>query len=481
MNKFQLKLSTFLLSALLLMQFNGIAQTATKSVLSSNAMSAAVGKAYAKAASAGSGLPVNVRAKIASLAKMSVGNAGNGRAKSVLAASTDTVYEDSWSGDWAPANAHVFYHNSMELESEHVIYSPDFSQANEKSTTSYDAAGRVTSVVEYLWDFGQSAFRPASKDTTAYDSFGNKTYEAIYSYDGLTWTPFFENTITNTYNAQGNIQQIVQNANTGFGINIINTFNVKEYGTDGRVMKMQVLSDFGGMFLDSSMVKFSSWHNWVNPLPDFSQPDTIITQTYFMGSWFDIQKDKYEYGSNESVTETTYELNDSREMAANWQSVTEYDALGNVTLSREDSIHADGSRLLIAHEEHVNRYNAENKLYQTVILREFPGGAPLDSVQRFTYGKPEELTAITPHELQGQVKAFPNPFNDKLEIALPAGYYEADYSVSDLSGRIITNGKLAASGNSVTLNTELLNAGFYMLSIKTGNKATQVIKVSKAG
>lgn len=66
---------------------------------------------------------------------------------------------------------------------------------------------------------------------------------------------------------------------------------------------------------------------------------------------------------------------------------------------------------------------------------------------------------------QNNIKVYPNPCNDKLNIETNRNLYGISYQVYDLTGRLIM---IDAIENNNTINTNLLNNGIYCLHFNDG-------------
>ncbi len=90
-------------------------------------------------------------------------------------------------------------------------------------------------------------------------------------------------------------------------------------------------------------------------------------------------------------------------------------------------------------------------------------------------GKPVTFTGIKETDYaQLDVKVFPNPASDRLQVQVD-GLYKADhYSIVDVQGRVMQKGKL----NGESIDVKDLTTGFYLLQLNFGNW-TKVVKFAK--
>lgn len=88
---------------------------------------------------------------------------------------------------------------------------------------------------------------------------------------------------------------------------------------------------------------------------------------------------------------------------------------------------------------------------------------------------------FAPQSADKMSESFPNPFQDQLQIVLDDAIFEDQLEASflDLTGRVIQTHSLdLLSGNRVSLDTETLIPGFYLLRLTSGPH-TEVLRVSK--
>lgn len=79
----------------------------------------------------------------------------------------------------------------------------------------------------------------------------------------------------------------------------------------------------------------------------------------------------------------------------------------------------------------------------------------------------EEIISSTEAVSNSDIRVYPNPFTDYLQINLPATVQSAGYVVSTVDGRAIMQGKLDGS----SLNLAHLPQGVYVLNLTYGNQS----------
>jgi hypothetical protein len=88
--------------------------------------------------------------------------------------------------------------------------------------------------------------------------------------------------------------------------------------------------------------------------------------------------------------------------------------------------------------------------------------------------------AVAEEELDDfQIKAYPNPFGDTISLIINTTKDEAiQYTIYDILGRRVVQGKSENSNNSITIDTKNIQTGVYFVRIKQGNqeKSIKIIK-----
>ena len=76
--------------------------------------------------------------------------------------------------------------------------------------------------------------------------------------------------------------------------------------------------------------------------------------------------------------------------------------------------------------------------------------------------------------IENQIRIYPNPVVEQLNIDIPAGYFTS-FHVTDLTGKVIISDKIFENQVQKHLKVEALGKGFYLLIIE-GNKANYQAK-----
>ncbi|MES2387744.1 MAG: T9SS type A sorting domain-containing protein [Bacteroidota bacterium] len=389
----------------------------------------------------------------------------------------DSAYEDAWGNGWFPVAGHVYTYNLQGYETSHVTYEPDFIQAQSMVKTNYDTGGRVLSTTNYMINMATNSLEPYSLDSARFDQFGNPAYQGSFGWNNGAWENQFEFDIVTTYDAQNRIQSFVESANFG-GLSLTLSFDFRGYNADGSPMQALNIMDFAGFIRDSTLLTFHSWHSWFNPEYTKSTLDSQTTQVYRSGDWVDSSRDSYTYSANESTIQTNYL---SMPAGGLLQPVTQYtnliDSHGNATFDAYDSLYNNGTiRVNLSHNEYVNRYNAMDALAQVITLRDNFGS--LDSTDRMTYTHFSDVESVKPSLASG-INAYPNPFNNSFTVSDFNTQAFTSWQLSDLGGRIVSEGSKGALVGSITVPAAGLSRGMYLLSVSNGNKVLKTIKLVK--
>lgn len=280
-------------------------------------------------------------------------------------------WQDGWDGEWRydmkwlcayDATAGMYYPPTMkgimdysgggDLPSELVVQTKGISSVawsnDSKAVFTYNAAGKLTSVVVYPWDAGLGDWRaePNSRHTYTYNATNKRTswlYEG-YNIGAGAWQNGFK--YTYNYDGSGNMTNATRQ-NWDYMIPGWVNFSKEVYTWDGSNNKTQTrFQSWGGSFwVNGSRQTYSGFHN--------HQPELILHEGYiesisgpfFYNSWqkhttFNAEDQPvYQYEESWDVTASAWII-ESGDMVTNWYyepySVTlpevSRDAAGKMTL-----------------------------------------------------------------------------------------------------------------------------------------------------
>lgn len=76
-----------------------------------------------------------------------------------------------------------------------------------------------------------------------------------------------------------------------------------------------------------------------------------------------------------------------------------------------------------------------------------------------------------------EVKAYPNPTTDYLNLKIHGDFQNFGYSVKDLNGRLVAHGKIKTENT--LINMQNLSAGVYLISALEENQIIKTFKIVK--
>lgn len=76
-----------------------------------------------------------------------------------------------------------------------------------------------------------------------------------------------------------------------------------------------------------------------------------------------------------------------------------------------------------------------------------------------------------------EVKVFPNPFKDLIEIEIPDFKAQATVQLKDITGRVIEEKRIVSSNTK--LSTERLSVGIYFVELWLADRKSKIFKLSK--
>jgi hypothetical protein len=93
---------------------------------------------------------------------------------------------------------------------------------------------------------------------------------------------------------------------------------------------------------------------------------------------------------------------------------------------------------------------------------------PLSETEIMTLYTSKVITSLDQVPGTRGIAVYPNPVQSELNVELPGFSGQADFAISDASGRTILKGKLNSTENTIDLNS--LRPGFYSIQIIDGNQ-----------
>jgi hypothetical protein len=75
------------------------------------------------------------------------------------------------------------------------------------------------------------------------------------------------------------------------------------------------------------------------------------------------------------------------------------------------------------------------------------------------------------------IKAFPNPTKDLINLSGYENHSDLQFTISDLSGKVLQNGKILSENEQ--LNFSNYSVGMYFITIQQNNKIVKTIKIVK--
>ncbi|MFN3802915.1 T9SS type A sorting domain-containing protein, partial [Belliella pelovolcani] len=87
----------------------------------------------------------------------------------------------------------------------------------------------------------------------------------------------------------------------------------------------------------------------------------------------------------------------------------------------------------------------------------------------------EEVITSIDHEIidSGAFKIYPNPSDDKINIALPRGFNQFQYKILDVTGKVLMEGGSTAVADILELEIRDFKAGLYIFEL---NDNRQVLR-----
>jgi len=166
------------------------------------------------------------------------------------------------------------------------------------------------------------------------------------------------------------------------------------------------------------------------------------------------------------------DLDDLSIRIINNANITDISGLDNVSFTTVDQLNISGNANLATCES----------LMVCNFLSAYPSKATISSNATGCNSVAEVQAACQPLSINeftsNDIKVYPNPFVDNIEVKLPAGIQNAKLRLMSLTGKVIYSSSINSSTSTIK-GIEKLNSGLYLLQVEleTGQKLTyKVIK-----
>jgi len=352
------------------------------------------------------------------------------------------------------------------------------------TTYSYDGSGRVTE--EIVQEAGTGIY--VSRISYAYDFHGNTTEEVSYVRGNDEWIPTSGYKLDYTISAESQINgYIEQTVKDGAWVNesrveyFMNAFNIPigmlTYhwnGADWALFSKTVnitWADWQKRQLAAYTIM--EWKNdtWVNSERYSSQIDgnnyTSTTEFWENVEWVNSTRETY------SRTLFNEEIILENWTESGWKKTEKYlgtfDAYGNPTAIFYSTW--DENKWVTDTELFFDlAFNQSNDVAEMIFRYRDPGLSAPVNIAKYKYSNFLHFgtTDVKDVNVLENVKAFPNPVNNRLNIMIgDINASEFSLSITNLAGQTIFTKKY--SSPSITVNTEGFTKGIYLLNLKSSD------------
>ena len=322
----------------------------------------------------------------------------------------------------------------------------------------YDANGLLVDTMNSLWYSDQNLYVDLGQQFITHDASGrvlNREYKH-YDEDTAQWN--YTIRWCNTYDANGNILvELYETCENG----VWSPFSreVKQYDSENRL-----ISNTGQRWISDNGV----WVDGIRSTYTYNS-DGIMLQEYTdewnnLDAWINPVRVIFTYNA------AGKKLNEIREGLEGtvWHPVAmdfyEYDANNQCILSSSMSRNAADDGWVLGGRRNIYAYNADGSLAEMNI--QLKHNDTWDNHYRYTYVY--NLLAVNEFN-HSAVAVYPNPAKDIITVS---GCKTQDYTISDQTGRIVTNGRL--ENNQQQINISSLPTGIYFF-----RNAQTVFKIIK--
>ena len=368
-------------------------------------------------------------------------------------------------------------------------FSEDFSwdtdlndwQHDSNTTYNYDESGRVTE--EIVQEPGNNLY--VSRISYSYDLTGNITEEVSYVWGDNEWTPVSGEKsvymINDDSQFSGIIEQTLENGiwvNTTKTVYVLNDFNIPigilSYywkGDDWMIYsktKNITWADWPTRKLAAYTLQY--WHNysWFNGERYFTQYDgdnyTATTEVWDSVEWVNSTRETYSLTDNVEINTVEKWTESGWENSDKYQGTT--DDEGNPAGFQYSTWSSSGWTTVM--ELFFDLEYNEGKDVTEMIFRYWdPGLTSPINVSKYVFSNFLHITTdVSDVYTLENVKVYPNPVSSAFTIQIDEPVFSGyKVNITNLSGQTVFSSTF--SSQQVSINTEHLISGMYLLTIKT--------------
>ncbi|MES2389137.1 MAG: T9SS type A sorting domain-containing protein [Bacteroidota bacterium] len=370
------------------------------------------------------------------------------------------------------------YYYTGENKPDFTITSNRINAGKTKIQNKYDAVGRRVNILTFNLDTLTNEFVLNRTDSTAFNQYGHVTLRRKTYFQDNTWHTS-DRAYNIYYNTLGRTDSVIIKNELNHTIEIN---KVLQIGINGEIIKMLNVSNDGYSThpYDSMYVVYNSWKNWVGPLPENGDYDSLHHEYLHraVAPDYDLQ-----YGQKITYTpdggfidiETYNETNNRPDVMPRQRKIVHYDSHHVLDLVSSDTI-IFGRLMPRSRYIYSNTYNSLDKLEQSTITQNTEFYINGDFDYRFFY---KELAGIASTAYKPIISASPNPFANILDVRINNTPKAVSYTLTDLRGRTLKTAALNAGEEKISINTEDLKPGIYLLSAFSADNVKQTVKVCK--
>ncbi len=194
------------------------------------------------------------------------------------------------------------------------------------------------------------------------------------------------------------------------------------------------------------------------------RPSSFEMKTWNGTNWMNESKVEYIYSNNGGLTSIGYVFDDNQ-WKFQYRFIDEFDNNKNrSTLKME--LYEQNTWVVYFENKFNHTYDSQQRLTETIV--QIYDGNSWNNLMKEVYSDYRFSTGIS-KETSIAINVYPNPTTEILNFNLTEKQGIAKYTISDLSGRVISENNIDLSSNN-SIDVQELNNGYYILNIETADK-----------
>jgi hypothetical protein len=333
-----------------------------------------------------------------------------------------------------------------------------------RMTYSYDANWRITEMLIELW--ATDVWENAAKYTIAYDANGNQTEYDIYIWTGASWMMYTGSRDTYSYTPQSYVSQVVHEAYvfmSGWQNLLKEIYTLNGSGSPTTIL----YQTYNSGWTDSTRLVDISWHMY-DPYSGTGSYNYYLMEGWTGSVWSPLQRETFTWDASGGYVELLEEY-----IEGVWVNSERTTMIVEGGMPQESYIETWLGGLWVRTEGSKYFYTFNDIDLTQLIIQEFnPETLIYVNSTKEVFSNFLHITGVNDTPADKQIKMFPNPVTDKLNIVIDKmNGTVLSLEILNIEGQKVYSEEISNVSGSFTVNLTGIPQGIYLLKITGDNES----------